>query len=350
MAIRYTQSAAPCRARCSDKFGCPDGVVPDFMIRRHDTKPSFKVFTEDCNGAMDFRGLVVEANMWALARLKAELDEDAEYFRLADDIGFEQVMVGDIIVMDRVRLPERMLVIGFDETNKLIKVQRGYHGTTPSLWSKGSVMRIFRIMGAPAYAEMEYEDVLQVDGTTEYDVLQGSYLVYDWQPGDTCLPGCYYFEFKLLKMIELVLFLPGGHWTGERHVGDGDFYHTGTATSDSSVRLSYDQIEDRYLLPEVAWQGERHLHTDDSWYTGSAHDDGSVLLNSTGVPSSASIAYNEEGLAAQAVSVTPSFTDPSLDESDFGCHLGEGVEWARRFPLEGEGFLIKIEFSPTTEV
>ena len=134
---------------CLSKDNCPSGVCPDFTIRRHDTKPPFKIFVEDCDGPMDFRGLVIEANMWAIGKLKTEIDEDDDYFRLADDIGFEQVMMGDIIVMDRVRMPERMLVTGFDETNNLIRVQRGYHGTTPAVWKKGTKMRGRISLGMP---------------------------------------------------------------------------------------------------------------------------------------------------------------------------------------------------------
>jgi len=227
--IKMNLKSGSCQSQnvCLSKDNCPSGVCPDFTIRRHDTKPPFKIFVEDCDGPMDFRGLVIEANMWAIGKLKTEIDEDDDYFRLADDIGFEQVMMGDIIVMDRVRMPERMLVTGFDETNNLIRVQRGYHGTTPAVWKKGTKMRIFRIMNAPAQAEMVFEDVENIDGTTETDVLKSSYLVYEWQAEDTCLPGCYWFEFKVLKMIDMVWFLPGGYWTGDINTGSDDFFYTG---------------------------------------------------------------------------------------------------------------------------
>jgi hypothetical protein len=48
--------------------------------------------------------------------------------------------------------------------------------------------------------------------------------------------------------------------------------------------------------------------------------------------------------------ITPSFTSPSLTPTDFGCGLGAGVEWVRRFPVDGEGFLIHITDSPTAEL
>lgn len=353
MSIRFNLKSGACQPQnyCPDKFGCPPNTCPDFLIRRHDTKPALKIFVEDCDGPMNFSGLVVEANMWALAKLKSDLDDVTDYFRLADDIGFEQVMVGDIIVMDRVRMPERMLVLGFDEHNKLIKVQRGYHGTTPSHWKKGSKMRIFRILSAPAQAEMVFDDVQNIDGTIDKDVLQESYLVYEWQPEDTCLPGCYWFEFKVLKMIDMVWYLPGGYWTGDVNTGTDGFFYTGLTYTDSSVRLSYDQIEDKYFLPSTPWAGEVHLHSDSNYYTGLVHNEGSVLLNKTGIPSDPNTAYNENGgVGFHDISLIPSFTDESLTPYYFGCILGEGVEWVRRFPVDGEGFLIKIEFSPTTEL
>lgn len=351
MAVNFPLKSGACSpSTCLSKDGCPPDVCPDFLIRRHDTKPAFKVTIDDCNGPLNVQGLVVEASMWALAKLKCALEADETYFRLADDIGFEQVMMGDIIVMDRVRMPEHMLVTGFDEENKLIRVQRAYHGTTASDWIKGKQMRIFRILNAPAEAELVFEDIQSVDGTTETDVLTSANLVYEWQPEDTCLPGCYWFEFKLLKMIDVVWFLPGGYWTGEVVEHSDGFFYTGTTFTASSVKLSYDQVEDKYFLPSTPWEGALHLHTDDDYYTGSVHNDGSVLLSKTGIPSDSDTAYNEDGLAFCDISITPSFTDDSLTPDDFGCVLGEGVEWVRRFPMEGEGFLVKISFSPTTEL
>ena len=352
MAINFNLKAGGCSPQntCLDKFGCPD-YCPDFIIRRHDTKPFLKISVEDCDGPVNFSGLVVEANMWAIAKLKTEIDDDDEYFRLADDIGFEQIMIGDIIVMDRVRLPERMLVVAFDEANKLVKVQRGYHGTEATTWKKGSKLRVFRILNGIGQAEMVFSDVQNVDGTVDRDTLTEAYLVYEWQAEDTCLPGCYWFEFKVLKMIGFVWFLPGGHWTGEIHTYTDGFYYTGSIHTESSVKLSFDQLTEHYLLQDTVWGGDIVLHTDDSYYTGLVHDDGSVFLNKTGIPSSSDTAYNEDGTALLSnVSIIPSFTDESLTPEDFGCTLGEGVESVRRYPTSGEGFLIKIEPSFSTEI
>ena len=356
MAIRFNTKQGGCSSQssCPDKFGCPtDGTCPDFSIRRHDTKPPLKISVEDCDGPFDLQGLVIEANMWAKARLKTAITDEDDCFRLADDIGFEQVMQGDIIVMDRVRMPEHMLVTGFDETNKLIRVQRGHRSTTPSAWKKGSAMRIFRVMNAPAEAELVYQDIQNVDGTTDEDVLTESLLVYEWQPEDVCLPGCYWFEFKVLKMIDVVYFLPGGNWTGENHTHTDGHFYTGSTQTDASVRLSYDQVRDIYLLPDTPWTGETHVLSTGQVLTGTSQNDGSVILNQTGVPSEDTAEYDDESLSilsAGLSDVIPSFTDESLTPYYFGCVLGEGVEWARRFPLQGEGFLVKIEMSPTTEL
>jgi len=187
---------------CPNVLGCKANECPDFVIKRHDTKPSFKVAVEDCDGPFDLTDttLITEVNMWATGKLRKAIDADVTYFQLADNIGFDQIMVGDIIVMDQVRAPEHMLVTNFDEVNSFVQVQRAYNGTLPRAWSKGAAMRIFRVMNAPAEYETVYDDVLQADGSTLQDQLMQSFLVYEWTDNDTCLPGCYLLEFKLLKM------------------------------------------------------------------------------------------------------------------------------------------------------
>lgn len=239
---------------CPDRFGCPLGVCPDFEIRRHDTKPPLKVEVEDCDGPMNLKNLVVEVNMWAKAKLKKAVTTSETWIGLADNIGFEQVMIGDIIIMDRARLPEHMLVTGFDEAASLVKVKRGYNATIPVAWKKGTPMRVMKAMNAVAESEMVLQDIVQIDGTTLKNQLAHSFLVYEWDAKDTCLPGCYWLEFKLLKMGAPV---PGG---------------------------------------------------------------------SPGAPS--------------VVTLTP---------ADYGCTKGVGVDWVRRFPVRGEGYLVKVYDSPTAE-
>ena len=199
-----TCNSGKCFDKCPDQFG-NTGDRPDFVIRRHDTQPQFKVKIDDCDGPLDLTDLVLEANMWAKGKLKKSLSETDTYFSLADGIGFHQIMLGDVIIMDRPRVPEHMLVTGFDEVNKFVQVQRGYHGTTPQKWKKGDSLRIMKFTNAVAQTEMVYKDVLEIDGTTTQDVLVESYFIYDWSSEDTCLPGFYYLEFKLIKMANLPL-------------------------------------------------------------------------------------------------------------------------------------------------
>ena len=352
MAIQHNNRiSSPCRSACVSKDGCPPDRCPDFLIRRHDTRPPFKVSLDDCDGPLDLQGLVIEVNMWALAKLKCKIVETDEYFPLADNIGFEQIMVGDIIVMDRARMPEHMLVTGFDEKNKLVRVQRGYRSTTPCEWAKGQSMKIFRVLNGAAQAELVYEDLTNVDGTVDEDELTQAFVSYEWQPEDTCLPGCYWLEFKILKMIDAAFFLPGGIWVGNLHEHTDGFFYTGTEHTDSSVRLSYHSATQSYRLPEsTTWTGATHLQ-EEKTFTGTVHNDGSVVLTQTGVSTDGEISYDEDGVAALLnPSVTPSFTDQELTPYYFNCILGEGVEWVRRFPTSGEGFLIKIENSPTSEM
>lgn len=361
MAIDYGNSngCGSCNSGCIDTLGCHPDRTPDFVIRRHDTRPPFKVLVQECDGPMDIRGLVVEVNMWALGNLKKSIEADTEYFALADNVGFSQVMLDDIIVMDRARTPEYMLVTGFDEDNNLIRVQRGYRGTTPGRWKRGAKLRIFRILNGVGQTELTYEDIREVDGTVQRGVLTQANLLYEFQPEDTCLPGCYWMEFKMLKMKDITLFLPGGNWVGPIYLHDDGYQYTGDAKTESSVRLSYDSINDRYLIPSDQWTGDSHFYSGD-FYTGTEQNSGSVWLDRTDKPFEADREQMEipsEDLTLSILScasVTPSFTPASVtsefDPTVYGCWLGADVEWTRRLPIDGEGFLIKIADSPTKEV
>lgn len=365
MAIDYSFNTgycgSSCNSICPDEFGCPPNQCPDFIIRRHDTKPPFKIILEDCEGPLELQGLIAEMSMWANAKLKKAITVDDLYFGLADNIGFQQVMVGDIIVMGRVRAPEYMLVEAFDEENKLILVQRGYRGTTISNWKKGTPLKIFRILNAPAQTETVLEDIQQVDGTVLKDQLTASYLVYEWRPEDTCLPGCYWAEFKILKMKDLVLYLPGGVWGGPIHLEADGFYYTGDIQTESSVKLSYDSVNDKYRISADAWLGD-YVQVNTDYYTGIIFDSGSVLLNRNDIPVAADTVIGPNDISSSTsltltgldVSITPSFipsTSLSVEDVNtyYGCLLGENVEWSRKFPVSGEGFLIKIEDSYVRE-
>jgi hypothetical protein len=183
---------------CPDKFNCPPGLCPDFTIKRHDTHPVFSVPVTDASGPLDLTGLVLEASMWLRARLKLAITGTDTTISLAGNVGFEQILVNDIIIMDRVRSPEQMRVTGFDESNHLINVIRGYSSTAVP-WKRGQCMRIFRFMNSPGITEMVYDDVLQTDGCTKNQLVRSN-ITYEWLPNDTCTPGCFFLEFKLMKM------------------------------------------------------------------------------------------------------------------------------------------------------
>lgn len=251
---KYTKSTDG----CINQYGCASGVCPDFTIRRNDTKPDFKVKIEDCDGPLDLTDLVLEASMWANGKLKTAISTNDTYIKLADNIGFNQIMIGDILILDRPRQTEHLLVTAFDEVNYFIQVQRGYHGTTAQSWKKGQALKIIKFMNITAQTEMIFQDVIELDGTTKKDVLQESYFVYNWQSGDTCLAGCYFLEFKLMKML---------------------------ITSNNDV---------------------------------------------------------------EKLSETPSFIDPST--VNYHCVIPPNIDWIRRFPVDSEGYSIKITDSPTSEM
>lgn len=196
----YRSSSDCCR--CFDVYGCcvSGGRCPDFEIKRHDTKPPFNLAVSDCAGPLDLTNTVVEVSMWAKGRLKTAITAETTEFALADNIGFYQSLAGDVIVVDRIRSPEMMLVVGHDEEHNLIKVMRGYQGTSPGSYKKGTSLKLFRVLNGMGETQTITETVEQVDGSKK-EVVTEARLVYNWRPSDTCLPGCYYLEFKLLKML-----------------------------------------------------------------------------------------------------------------------------------------------------
>lgn len=186
---------------CSDQCGCPSGICPDFLIRRYDTKPDYRVLMEDCNGPMDLTDLILESTMWAKSKLKTNITSTDTALSLADNIGFNQIIVGDMLIIERTRGSEKVLVTSFDENNKLVYVDRGQDGTTAQDWSRGNPIKIVKFMNRPAKVEMVYEDILEIDGTTTQNVLQESYFIHEWSLPETDAPGCYYLEFKLMTQV-----------------------------------------------------------------------------------------------------------------------------------------------------
>lgn len=187
-------------SNCLDGLNCPDNFQSDFCIKRNDTKPSFKVSIEDCEGPLEEEeNIIVEINMWSKGKFKKNLDLETNYFFLADNIGFDQIMVDDIIVTNQIRSSEQMKVVGFDEINKAVFVERGYNNTIPREHPKGTEIKIFRAKNIEADIEYIYEDVLQSDSEIKKQLVD-TLLVCNWTPNMTCLPGCYWLEFKMLKM------------------------------------------------------------------------------------------------------------------------------------------------------
>jgi hypothetical protein len=183
---------------------CSDlGLCYDFIIKRHDALPEFKLEVTDCDDPINMTDLIAEASMWINSKLKSDITIEQTTIKLADNIGFDSILENTIIQAGIGRNFERMKVIGFNEVNKEIYVERGYKSTTPFPWKKGTNLKLLRFLSSPAITEMTFEDVTNIDGSTLKNQLTHSYLIYKWRPEDTCLAGCFYFEFKLLKMFDM---------------------------------------------------------------------------------------------------------------------------------------------------
>jgi hypothetical protein len=195
-----TPPPCPVRKDCPDIWNCT-GATPDFEIKQFDTKPPFRYeVTDEAGLPIDLTGLVVEASMWASASLRNAVTATDTTLQFTDNRGFGQINVGDIIIVVMPRTPEYMTVTGFDETNKLVFVSRGTYGTTPLPYKRGQCLRLIRFLGAPAETEMIYEDIPVGDGTTLCNQLVASFFIFNWSGCDSHMPGCFCFEFKLLKM------------------------------------------------------------------------------------------------------------------------------------------------------
>lgn len=179
--------------------GCPK--IPDFCIKRNDTRPAFKISMTDCDGVVDLtdENLALEASMWFDAKLKTAIDSSDLIISFADNIGFDQVMIGDIILTGRARSPEKMVVTSIDEINKTIEIERAQYSTVAQDWAKGTSLKVFRFFNQPGQIESVFDDVTDVEGTTTNQLVE-TFLVFNWDAVDTSLPGCYWFEFKLMMM------------------------------------------------------------------------------------------------------------------------------------------------------
>lgn len=172
----------------------------DFTIKRHDTRPIFKVDITDCDKPIDLSNKVIEASMWLNTKIKSPLTTMSDAIVFADNVGFEQINESTIIQIGDNRKFERMLVDYIDEENKTVYVFRGQLDTNIYSWKKGSCVKLLRFLNNSAQAELEYQDVTSLDGTVEEDVLVRSTLIYEWHPEDTCFYGKYFLEFKVMEV------------------------------------------------------------------------------------------------------------------------------------------------------
>lgn len=186
---------------CSSSDNCPEGVSPDFIIKRYDTSPSIKVALSDCDGIMDISDpdLVVEVNMWFKAKLKKNITSLETVIYFADNVGFDQLLIGDILYFDHPRSPEYMHVLSINEDTKAITVSRGQNSSNAISWKKGSLLYIYRVVSSQGFIESVYQDLIDVTGSTVTNQLVESNLIYNWKQNDTIVPGCYWLEFKLIK-------------------------------------------------------------------------------------------------------------------------------------------------------
>ena len=86
-----------------------------------------------------------------------------------------------------------------DEVSKTIEIERAQNSTISQDWPKGTSLKVFRLLNQPSQIESVFDDVTDFEGTTTNQLVE-TFLVFNWDPIDTSLPGCYWFEFKLMKM------------------------------------------------------------------------------------------------------------------------------------------------------
>lgn len=189
----YTESS------CASQDNCPSNTSADLTLKRYDTSPSFRVEISDCDGALDLtdQNLIVEASMWFSTKLKKNISTSDTVVQFADKVGFNQILVGDKLIFQNVRKPETMTVVSIDESTNDITVSRA---DIPSSWKKGSEIKVYRIKDASASIDTVTGDIIDETGATLTDQVIETDLVYNWDVNDTILPGCYYFEFNLVKL------------------------------------------------------------------------------------------------------------------------------------------------------
>jgi hypothetical protein len=360
---------------CTNIAGCVT-----FNIKQGDNKPDFKVQIEDCNGnPVDLENQIIEASMWFNSRLLKTITAQQNYIQLADLVGFQQLLVGNIIQIGTGRNFERVTVTGFDEVRRFVYVDRGTNGTAASAQLKGAALRCFKFLNSPAFGEMVFSDTLNSNsepGMTAYDLktnqnipstsglistsgpyLAASYLVYEWQVADTCLAGCFYFEFKILDPVTVPTTTPppdfgAGFYCINDRVTSGyicmycpgvDYiiqnnwtYVKGPAASCED--LNYCRQYPSPLTSGLDWTLEARDLPPFVEYSQMAYDPVDPLAYSYSGSSFLSIA--PENIVADSV--------PSVVVAE-QCNLPYGIKSMRKYPLQGPGFVIQIWSSNTGE-
>lgn len=138
--------------------------------------------------------------MWMRGKMARAMAADDTVLHLAGNIGYNQIAVGDMLLVDRPRSAEQMLVVGFDESAMTVTIERGYNETTPAAYKRGTAFRGFRTLNAVGSTEMVRQDIVRVDGTTDEQVLTESSIIYEWSQSDTAMPGCFLLELKIIKL------------------------------------------------------------------------------------------------------------------------------------------------------
>ena len=104
---------------CGGSGGCSE--TPDFCIKRHDTRPAFRVSVSDCDGVLDLtdENLALEASMWFDTKIKSAINQSATVISFADNIG----EMGDIknnqngIMAEILSLKNRLDLVARDVEN-----------------------------------------------------------------------------------------------------------------------------------------------------------------------------------------------------------------------------------------
>jgi len=180
----------------------------DIVLKKHDLKPEVRLSVVDCDGAVELSdNLTVRFKMWVSCRLKTTISATDSTFALADNVGFDQIAVGDSIFLDHPRQPEQMTITGFDEAAKTIHVLRAQAGTSANAFAKGSSLKIMRISTGVGFVDVKREKQLSEEGIQQ-DILVSTELVYNWNYCDTDFSGRYEAEFILIHEGDRIQALP----------------------------------------------------------------------------------------------------------------------------------------------